>query len=121
MGGKGTSSGAVQGGGFECARGMLTQSLLDQEEVVMKSIAKLSWVLVALVVLLAPSLTFAQHYIQTNLVSDGYISTPTVDPNLKDSWGLARSSTSAWWVADNDTGVSTLYSYINTGGTVTLK
>ncbi len=52
---------------------------------------------------------FAQHYQQTNLVSDIPGLAPVTDPNLVNPWGLARSATSPWWVADNGTGVSTLY------------
>jgi uncharacterized protein (TIGR03118 family) len=68
---------------------------------------------VALVSALAllPVLTFAQHYKQTNLVTDpnsGATATFT-DKNLKNPWGLARSTTSPWWVGDNNAGVSTLY------------
>jgi uncharacterized protein (TIGR03118 family) len=74
---------------------------------------------VALVSTLAllPILTFAQghnainHYTQTNLVTDpnsGSSATFT-DNNLKNPWGLARSTTSPWWVSDNNAGVSTLY------------
>lgn len=64
-----------------------------------------------------PVLTFAQgnketnHYVQTNLVTDpnsGFSATFT-DPQLKNPWGLARSTTSPWWVSDNNAGVSTLY------------
>src|SRR5262245_32378856 len=51
----------------------------------------------------------AQHYIQTNLVSDVPGLAPVTDPNLVNPWGLAASATSPWWVADNGTGVSTLY------------
>jgi uncharacterized protein (TIGR03118 family) len=51
----------------------------------------------------------AQHYTQTNLVSDGAIPAAHTDPNLKNAWGLSRSSTSPWWVADNATAVATLY------------
>jgi uncharacterized protein (TIGR03118 family) len=36
-----------------------------------------------------------------------------VDPNLLNPWGLASSSTSPFWVSDNNAGVSTLYD--NTG------
>jgi len=50
-----------------------------------------------------------QHYRQTNLVSDVPGLAPTTDPNLVNPWGLTSSSTSPWWVADNGTGVSTLY------------
>jgi len=44
------------------------------------------------------------------LVSDGYTATPRVDPHLVNSWGLVSSATSPWWVANNGTGTSTLYS-----------
>jgi uncharacterized protein (TIGR03118 family) len=55
------------------------------------------------------SSVFAQHYQQTNLVSDIPGLAVTTDPNLVNPWGLTRSSTSPWWVSDNGTGVSTLY------------
>jgi hypothetical protein len=42
--------------------------------------------------LVLPALTFAQHYQQTNLVSDIMGMAPTTDPNLKNPWGLTRSS-----------------------------
>jgi uncharacterized protein (TIGR03118 family) len=48
-------------------------------------------------------------YAQTNLVSDQAGVAPVTDANLVNAWGLARSATSPWWVADNHTGVSTLY------------
>jgi uncharacterized protein (TIGR03118 family) len=51
-----------------------------------------------------------QHYKQTNLVSNVPGMAPLTDPNLVNAWGLTRSSTSPWWVADNGTGLSTLYS-----------
>src|SRR5271169_4982737 len=47
----------------------------------------------------------AQHYKQTNLVSDANPATS----NLVNPWGMSRSSGSPWWVSDNGTGVSTLY------------
>lgn len=61
------------------------------------------------VVLVLPALTFAQQYQQTNLVSDIMGMAPTFDPNLKNPWGLTRSSGSPWWVANNNSGTSTLY------------
>jgi uncharacterized protein (TIGR03118 family) len=51
----------------------------------------------------------AQNYQVTNLVSNVTGSAKTTDPNLVDAWGLARSSSSPWWISDNVTGVSTLY------------
>ena len=74
---------------------------------------------VALVSALAmfPVLTFAQapkemnHYVQTNLVTNPNSGIPAAhtDSNLLNSWGLARSTTSPWWIGDNNAGVSTLY------------
>ena len=94
----------------------------------MKSILKFRWFLAFLFALSIPSLAFAQHYTQTNLVSDGFIPTPTVDANLKNSWGISRSTTSPWWVSDNNAGVASIYSYTTTPpvppatvGTVTLQ
>ena len=52
----------------------------------------------------------AQHrYHQTNLVSDVPGMAAVTDPNLVNAWGLSRSATSPWWVANNGTGTSTLY------------
>ena len=51
----------------------------------------------------------AQHYVQTNLVSDIPGLATTTDPNLVNPWGLTRTEGSPWWVSDNGTGVSTLY------------
>jgi uncharacterized protein (TIGR03118 family) len=58
---------------------------------------------------LLPALTFAQHYTQTNLVSDQSGAAQPPDSNLSNPWGLTRSETSFWWVADNNTGVSELF------------
>src|SRR6266403_5618903 len=69
----------------------------------------------ALSLFLLPAVTQAQHYKQTNLVSDIASLAPTFDPNLKNPWGLTRSSTtparpgSPFWVANNNSGTSTLY------------
>ena len=70
--------------------------------------------LLAFALVVAPSTQQAgaqvvQHYKQTNLVSNLASLAPTMDPNLVNSWGLARSSRSPWWVADNGTGLSTVY------------
>ncbi len=56
----------------------------------------------------------AQFYAQHNLVSDGAVSADLVDPDLVNAWGLAASTTSPWWVADNGTAKSTIYNG-NTG------
>src|SRR6202045_3128595 len=64
---------------------------------------------VALATLAVPNLTLAQHYTQTNLISDIPGMAAHTDPNLKNSWGLTRSPTgSPWWIANNNSGTSTL-------------
>ena len=61
----------------------------------------------------------APFYGQQNLVSDGAVPAGVVDAALVNAWGLVASATSPWWVADNGTGLSTLYNG-NTGGKVSL-
>jgi len=48
-------------------------------------------------------------YVQHNLVSDGSLPADHVDSNLVNAWGLTAQPTSPWWVADNGTDVSTIY------------
>src|SRR5713226_9155715 len=65
---------------------------------------------VALSLFLLPAVTQAQHYKQTNLVSDIMGMAPVIDPNLKNPWGLTRSpGGSPWWIGNNNSGTSTLY------------
>jgi uncharacterized protein (TIGR03118 family) len=52
------------------------------------------------------------HYVQTNLVSDGAVSAATIDPNLVNPWGVAFFPNGPFWVSDNaasPNGLSTLY------------
>jgi uncharacterized protein (TIGR03118 family) len=61
-------------------------------------------------VLCSQGVLVAQQYQQTNLVSDTQAEgTNPADPDLKNPWGIARATTSDWWVSDNVTGLSTLY------------
>ena len=48
-------------------------------------------------------------YTVTPLVSDVPGAASHLDPNLVNGWGLARSATSPWWVADNGADKSSLY------------
>jgi uncharacterized protein (TIGR03118 family) len=59
--------------------------------------------------MLSAGAAFGQKYQQHNLVSDIPGAADHTDPNLVNPWGLARSSTSPWWISDNGKGVSTLY------------
>jgi uncharacterized protein (TIGR03118 family) len=52
----------------------------------------------------------ASHFYRAHaLVSDGAVPADVTDPNLVNPWGLAFNPTAVAWVADNGTGVSTLY------------
>ena len=51
----------------------------------------------------------SDRYTVTPLVSDVPGVAPLTDPNLVNAWGLARSATSPWWVADNETMKTTVY------------
>lgn len=68
--------------------------------------------------------TSAQNYGQNNLVSDipqpanANGSAVNVGPHLKNAWGLARGASTPWWVNNEGTGSSTLYS--GAGATVPL-
>jgi len=50
-----------------------------------------------------------QFYKQLNLVSDLPHEAIRLDPNLVNPWGIAYPPTGPFWIADNGTGVSTLY------------
>jgi uncharacterized protein (TIGR03118 family) len=73
----------------------------------MKKLARLTGA-VALNLILGAA-AFAQHYTQTNLVSNMSGVAPVTDPQLINAWGLSRASGSPWWVSDQATGLSTLY------------
>ncbi len=68
-------------------------------------------VMTGLVVSLSPGA--AAQYTQLNIVSDVSGKALSTDSNLRNGWGLAFFPTSPFWVSDNDTGVSTLYSHFN--------
>ena len=48
-------------------------------------------------------------FVVTPLVSDNGVPKTTPDTDLVNAWGLAAGPATPWWVADNGTGVSTLY------------
>ena len=63
----------------------------------------------ALLALIMQAVCFAQHYNQTNLVSNTSGVASVTDPQLINPWGISRGSGSPWWISDNATGFSTLY------------
>lgn len=46
----------------------------------------------------------------TNLVDLGFPAATTVDPNLINPWGVSFGSTSPFWISNNGTGLTSLYS-----------
>lgn len=51
----------------------------------------------------------SSRYVVSNLVSDGSVSAPFTDPNLKNGWGVAFNPNGFVWVSATGTGKSTLY------------
>jgi uncharacterized protein (TIGR03118 family) len=55
------------------------------------------------------ALAATDFYQQHNLVSDGFVPADNHDSNLVNGWGVVFNPFGPVWVADNGTGVSTLY------------
>ncbi|MGH3017502.1 MAG: TIGR03118 family protein [Gaiellaceae bacterium] len=75
-------------------------------------VAAVALALAAVVASALPSATSAAEpntYVVTSLVSDEPGVAPVQDPDLVNPWGLDALAGSPWWVADNETDVSTLY------------
>lgn len=72
--------------------------------------ATLLWLLMVLLLLSLVSSAYARvGYRQFNLVSDIRGLARNTDPNLVNPWGIEFGPTGLLWVADNGTGVSTVY------------
>jgi uncharacterized protein (TIGR03118 family) len=89
----------------------------------MNSRRKFVFLAALLVTFSIPSIAFAQHYTQTNLVTDAATTATAlnIDPNLKNPWGITRSTTSPFWVGDNNAGISTLYNGAGTPQALVVK
>ena len=59
---------------------------------------------------LAERCLLSANVVQANLVSDLPGVAQVQDPNLVNPWGISESSSSPFWISDNNAGVSTLYS-----------
>jgi hypothetical protein len=57
----------------------------------------------------------AGGYVETDMVTNN------VDNDLVNPWGLTESTTSPFWVSDNGTGLSTVYTVLNATPTVATK
>ena len=74
--------------------------------------------LLAIAMIAALSTNAFAQYVRTDLVSNQPGVAPLADPSLVNGWGLTRASASPFWVSDNVTGKSTLYT--GTGAKVNL-
>jgi uncharacterized protein (TIGR03118 family) len=72
----------------------------------LKKIFSLFGLLMALAI---PSGLWAQGYSQTNLVSNVAGVATTTDANLSNPWGISFIGGADFWIANNNTGTSTLY------------
>lgn len=68
-----------------------------------------AFVFISLVLVSAVAQDSSPFYQQTNLVSDVPGLAQFTDSSLVNPWGLISTGSSPWWVADNGTGLSTLY------------
>jgi len=76
------------------------------------------WAFALITTLALCGISTAQKYEQKNLVSDVPKLAVTLDSNLVNAWGIDFSGTSPAWIADNGTGLSTLYT--GTGSIIPL-
>jgi uncharacterized protein (TIGR03118 family) len=86
----------------------------DRKRVTVVGVIGLAVALISLLIFTAPLRVHAAaptgFYQQTNLVSDQPGVALIQDSNLVNSWGIAFSATSPFWVANNVTGTATVYS-----------
>jgi uncharacterized protein (TIGR03118 family) len=59
-------------------------------------------------------------FLQTNLISDGFVAAEKTDANLINPWGVSFSPTSPFWISENNSGVTSIDS-LNSGGTLTVN
>jgi uncharacterized protein (TIGR03118 family) len=76
------------------------------------------WAFALITTLALCGISIGQKYEQKNLVSDIPGFAKVTDPNLVNAWGIDFSGGSPAWVADNGTGLSTLYT--GTGSIIPL-
>jgi uncharacterized protein (TIGR03118 family) len=85
----------------------------------MKAATMKNLILSAIFILAPCILPAANQYVQHNLVADQAGVADFTDPNLVNAWGICTSATSPFWISDNGTGLSTLYTSIGTPNATT--
>jgi uncharacterized protein (TIGR03118 family) len=74
------------------------------------SAGSLTWFAVGAQAAPADDVAHGGTVLQTNLVSDLPGVAAVTDPNLQNPWGISESGGSPFWISDNNSGLSTLYS-----------
>lgn len=75
-----------------------------------RTFSVLTFIITVALLAAIPNRATAQNaYLQHNLVSDIPGLADVTDPNLVNPWGISFTATSPFWIADNGTGLSTLY------------
>ena len=73
------------------------------------SVSTLKMFFVPALLSLLLSVTASAQYVRTDLVTDTGVGATLQDPTLVNAWGLTALPGSPFWVSDNSTGKSTLY------------
>jgi uncharacterized protein (TIGR03118 family) len=94
-----------------CSRGHRRISRADgapihsqETRYIMKNSCKWALPLSVLVPLFLSAAAHGPLFRVTNLLSDGTVAAPNVNPNLQNPWGIAASPTGPIWISDNGTG-----------------
>ena len=73
----------------------------------------------ALLGLAAPTAR-ADYFVQSNLVSDGFVPAATIDKNLVNPWGVSNGPGGPFWVSNAGSNTSTLYDGLGTKSALTV-
>ncbi len=74
-----------------------------------KTLSGVLFLCTALLAVGNPRVAASSAYRQVNLVSDMSGVAPITDPNLVNPWGIAFGPSGPFWIANNHTGVATIY------------
>jgi uncharacterized protein (TIGR03118 family) len=72
-------------------------------------VAWLTAIVAALVVAAVPASAAQDNSYSIHLLTSDFGVAPNPDPNLQNAWGLTSGPSTPWWVSDNGTDKSTLY------------
>jgi uncharacterized protein (TIGR03118 family) len=83
----------------------------------MRSISRRLALMIVTLFLAVGAARAGDAYVQTNLVSNTPGLAPVTDPNLQGAWGMSFTTNSPFWISNQASGTSTLYSVSPTNPT----